>query len=105
MTADQKTAVRDFVLARLAVCDAMLANARETLQGIVNHFVDPDDDPDGATRKELLASADDWIGEAARAVQAAQELAVDIDPQEGEPDLPEGDGHDEDDDEDDDDLN
>lgn len=83
---------RDFVLARLAMCRASLAAAAGMLDDALGLYLDPSEDKDGGERKGLLEGVDGFIGEAARAVQAAQELADDIDPKEGEPELPEDDG-------------
>jgi len=95
---EEATAARDFVMARLGACRGSMAIAGDALDQTLSLFVDPDDDKKGEARVELLDTVDLALGEAARAVQAAQELLDDVDPKEGEPDLPEGDGHDEEDD-------
>lgn len=95
-----KSENRDFVMARLAACRAHMSWGSEQLDMALALFVDPAADEQGELRAEILDGIDDTIGEAARAIQAAQELLGDIDPLEGEPELPEGDGHDEDEDDD-----
>jgi hypothetical protein len=95
-----KTNARNFVMARLGAARAMLSIATDAIDEVLVVFVAPDDDPKAKQRADGLEAADDAIGEAARAVQAAQTLMEEIDPKEGEPDLPEGDGHDEDEEED-----
>lgn len=88
---------RDYVMARLAACRAWLTDALEELDECLGHFIAPDGDLDGEARAAHLEAIDESVGEAARSVQMAQDAIGDIDPQESEPDLPEGDGHDEDD--------
>ena len=88
---------RDYVMARLAATRAWLTDAIEEVEECVGEFIAPDSDADGSSRAARLETIDESIGEAARSVQLAQEAMSDIDPAEGEPDLPEGDGHDEDD--------
>lgn len=88
---------RDFVMARLGAARAHVSGAADDVDTLLAFFVDPDDDADGALRAEMLESLDDSLGEAARAVQAAQSAFSDIDPTEAEGDLPEDDGHDADD--------
>lgn len=96
-----KSEHRDFVLARLAACRAHLAYSTAELDDVLNLFMSPLEDEQGTVRREALVSIDEAIGEAARAVQLAQDLIDEIDPREAEPEMPEGDGHDpEDDDED-----
>ena len=82
-------------MARLAATRAWLTDAIEELDECIGEFIAPDSDADGSGRTARLEAIDESIGEAARSVQLAQEAISDIDPNEGEPDLPEGDGHDE----------
>ena len=89
---------RNYVMARLAACRVALSGATEAVDETISLFVEPEDDPEGKVRAEFLEGIDELVGDAARAVQAAQELMDSIDPAEGEEELPEGDGHDEDED-------
>jgi hypothetical protein len=87
-------------MARLGACRGAVAAASSALDECLGLFLMPAEDKKGEQRGELLEAIDDTLGEAARAVQAAQELFEDINPADGEPDLPEGDGDDPDDDDD-----
>jgi len=100
---EERTAARDFCMARLAACRGALAIATDGLDEALALFIDPEGDAKGKTRSELLEGIDDAIGLAARAVQAAQALFEEIDPKEGEPDPDEDDGDDDDDNDKDDD--
>ncbi len=84
---DERTAARDFLLARLAACRGALALASSSLDEALVLFVEPSEDPKGADRSELLEAVDAAIGDAARAVQAAMPAMEDIDPKEGEPEV------------------
>lgn len=95
-SADSSNA-RDYVMARLAACRTWLTGAIEEVELCIDYFIAPDGDPDASGRAAQLEAIDEAIGEAARSVQLAQDAIGDIDPDEGEPDLPENDGHDEDD--------
>lgn len=88
---------RDYVMARLAACRTWLTAAIEEVDECIGEFLAPESDADGSGRATRLEDVDESIGEAARSVQLAQDAIGDIDPEETEPDLPEGDGHDEDD--------
>lgn len=79
---------RDFVLARLAVTRVSLQAAIEAVDECTAHFVMPEDDTDGDEREQLLDTAAEAIGEATRALEAAQEgMEYDeLDPEEGEED-------------------
>jgi hypothetical protein len=102
--ADERTAARDFVMARLAACRGALAMATGALDEALIHFVDPSDDLKGKERAALLEAIDVQVGEAARAVQLAQEGWDGVDPKEAEPEPDEDeDEDDEEDDEDEDD--
>ena len=94
--AEEKTATRDFVMARLAACRGAVALAAENLDMALALFLSPDSDPKGKERAEALEAVDEGLGEAAWAVQSAQELLADIDPEEGEPEQPEDEDEDED---------
>ncbi len=93
---EDSSGARDYVMARLAACRAWLTDAIDEVDECVNEFISPDSDTDGSARTGRLEAIDESVGEAARSVQLAQDAIGDIDPQEAEPDLPEGDGHDED---------
>ncbi|MBT8454159.1 MAG: hypothetical protein KJO40_19505 [Deltaproteobacteria bacterium] len=101
MSTEEQAAARDFVMARLGACRGAMAAASEALDQALGLFLMPDEDTKGKERVKLIELVDDCLGEAARAVQAAGELFEELDPAEGEPDLPEGDGEDPDDDDDD----
>jgi uncharacterized membrane protein YukC len=92
---------RDFVLARLAVTRVSLQAAIEAVDECTAHCVLPDDDADGKERASLLDTAAEALGEATRALEAAQEGLDDddFDAEEGEDDDEEE--EDEDDDEED----
>lgn len=91
---------REFVMARLAACRGGISQAEGALDEALAMFLAPDEDKRGKKRQGLLEAVDVALGEATRAVQAAQEMLDEIDPAEGEPDLPEGDGDDPEDDDD-----
>lgn len=80
-----KTEARDFVMARLAAAGAMAAAATAQINDALALFCAPDDDKKGKERAELLEAIDDTLGDATRAVQAAQEVWPEVDPTEGEP--------------------
>ncbi len=82
---------RDFVMARVGAGAAAATSARDLMIDVLNACADGDTEMD---RAEALSQIDDMLGEASRAVQLAQELIEQVDPEEAEPDLPEGDGHD-----------
>lgn len=88
---EERSAARDFCMARLAACRGALALATGALDEALSHFVDPSDDHRGKERALLLEAVDDQLGEAARAVQLAQGAWADVDPAEEEPDAEEPD--------------
>jgi hypothetical protein len=77
---------RDFALARLAVTRVSLQAAIEAVDETTAYFVMPEDDKTGKQREELLDTAAEALGEATRALEAAQEALDDdeFDPEEGE---------------------
>lgn len=91
---DDPSEARDFVMARLGAARAHVSNAADDIDAALQLFVSPGDDPDGKGRADMLETADDALGEAARAIQAGQEVYPGINPTEAEADLPEDDGHD-----------
>jgi predicted NBD/HSP70 family sugar kinase len=100
----ERTAAREFLLARLAACRGALASASSSLDDALILFVETGEDPKGKERSKLLEAVDLAIGEAARAIQLAMPAMGDVDPGEGEPELDlddEDDDSDEDEDEDD----
>lgn len=102
LRAEEMSAARDFVMARLAACRARLAAAAVQLDVCLAHFVDPsEDDKKGKERAGLLEQIDEDIGDAAIALHAAQEIWPEVDPSEGEPEPEEEDDEDEDEGEDD----
>ncbi len=95
---------RDFVMARIAAAIASAQSGIDALLEAALHFADPDDDRQGKKRKELLDDADESLGIASRAVQAAQAGIDDCSKEDlvtGEPDVDEVDDDDEDDGDDD----
>lgn len=91
----EAAAARNFVMARLAACRAALRDAGDGVDDAIGMFVDPSEDLDGKERRLLLEGIDDAIGDAARAVQTAQDVVDAIDWSEGEADVEgEGDGDD-----------
>lgn len=95
---EERSAARDFCMARLAACRGALAMATSALDDALAHFASPEDDLKGKERATLLEAIDEQIGEAARAVQLAQTAWEDVNPKEGEPD-PEDEDEDEEEDE------
>ena len=84
-TSEERSAARDFVMARLAACRGAVALAAGALDEALMHFLEPSDDLKGKERALLLEAIDDQLGEAARAVQHAQGAWEDVDPAEEEP--------------------
>lgn len=99
--AEERTAAREYLLARLAICRGALALACNSVDEVLHHFVYPAADIKGKERAELMETADEAIGEAARALQLAQATMEDIDPREGEPDEEDEDADDDEEDEED----
>jgi hypothetical protein len=98
---EERSAARDFCMARLAACRGAISLAAGALDEALAHFTDPSDDFKGKERALLLEAIDDQLGEAARAVQLAQGAWSDVDPSEEEPDQEEPDDPEEEDPEDD----
>jgi hypothetical protein len=94
---DERSAAREFLLARLAICRGALAAAAVSLDDALALFLDVEQDVKGKQRSELLETVDAAIGEAARAIQLAMPAMADIDPAEAEPDEEDGDDEDDDD--------
>lgn len=84
---EERTAAREFCLARMAACRGSLASACAALDEALILFIDTDEDAKGKQRSELLEAVDASIGDAARAIQAAMPSMEDLDPKEGEPDV------------------
>jgi hypothetical protein len=95
---DERTAARDFVMARLAACLVNLEAAKALVQDTLGLMVTPEEDDKGKQRAQNLEAIDDAIGLAATSVQSAQGEWEEVDPKEGEPDFEddEDDGDDED---------
>lgn len=89
LDAEERTAARDFVMARLAACRAYVAAVSMELDTCLGLFVDPEDDTKGKDRADLLEQIDDDLGAAVIALHAAQEVWEDVDPAEGEPEAEE----------------
>ena len=90
------SAARDFVLARLAAARARVAAIEKGIDACIACFLIEKLDPTGKDRADLLDDLAEEAGCLSRALEAAQELLEDVDPKEGEPDLPEGDEFDQD---------
>lgn len=93
---DERTAARDFVMARLAAARLQATAVIECIDECIGHFIDTDEDLKGKARVEIIEAADACIADVARALQLAGEAMGDIDPEEEEPEA-----EDEEDDEDD----
>lgn len=87
------TEARDFVMARLGAAAAAATSVQEGLLDVLGAIAGGDHEFD---RPEMLDYLDEQLGEATRAVQLARDLIDQIDPEESEPEVPEGDGHDDD---------
>jgi len=98
----ERTAAREFLLARLAACRGALASASSSLDEALILFVDTGEDPKGKERSKLLEAVDLAIGEAARAIQLAMPAMGDVDPSEGEPEPEDEEDEDEEDEDSDD---
>ena len=92
----ERTAARDFVMARLAAARVYATEAIDNIDAALAAFIAPDEDRKGEQRAEALEGADEFLGLAAGTVQAAQEMWPEVDPREGE--APHGDDEDEDED-------
>jgi hypothetical protein len=99
---EERSAARDFVMARLAAFRGALAQATGALDDALAHFADPSDDLKGKERGVLLEAVDAQLGEAARAVQLAQAEWENVDPREEEPDEEDEEDEEEEEDEDED---
>jgi len=98
---DIEYTARDFVMARLAAARTSASAAITQIDEILGHFVDPDEDKDGAERGDLFEGALEMLGEATRGVEAAQHVWDEEEVEDdGEPeiDLSSDDDEDEDDD-------
>ena len=83
---------RDYVMARLAAARGALAAAEEVLDGCILFFIAPDEDKNGAERKESLEELLDIAGDISRSIELAQEgmeALSKADLKEGEPEHPE----------------
>jgi hypothetical protein len=63
---------RDYIMARLAAAKAYNLAVGDTLDTVIEAFVDPADDESGASRKEALEMASDASGEVSRSIELAQ---------------------------------
>ncbi len=77
--------LRDYTMARLAAARAAFAAGIDAIDDAIGLFVDPDDDDDGSERKEMIETALEHAGAAARALECAEEVIDHIDPEECEP--------------------
>ncbi len=83
-SADEATAARDYVMARMLVAQVALEDALAGLKEAARLFTCPEEDRSGAKRKEALEEVDAACGDAAAATQLAMGSLGDIDPEEGE---------------------
>lgn len=101
LDAEDKSAARDFMMARLAAARGSIAKASIALDAMCEAMADPaQDDPKGKHREMYFEDLDDALGRAAIAVAAAREAWEEVDPEEGEPEPDEDEEDDEEDDED-----
>ena len=82
---DVEVTSRDFVLARIAAARALMRLAGESLDVLENIFLEPDDDPKGEERAELLEDALNQIGSATRSLECAEQALPAVDMEEIEP--------------------
>lgn len=82
---------RDYVMARIAAAYTNLGNARTALDLVIEHSIDPDEDPKGTERLAALEESFGYLSEAAIAIQRAMKEQSDLDRMElriSENDLP-----------------
>lgn len=82
---DNEFSARDFVMARLAAARAAAQAAIEDIDASLNLFIDVEEDKKAKEREELLGSALESIGCATRALESAEEMMGEVDPEECEP--------------------
>jgi hypothetical protein len=63
---------RDYAMARLAAAQTNLEWCRASLEGVIEQFVDPDDDKKGKARASGLNDAMGFCHEIAKSIQAAE---------------------------------
>ena len=94
---------RDYAMARLAAARVAAASAVSAIDEALDLFVEVDEDEKGEERTELITTALESVGCATRALEAAEEIMDQVDPEECEPwDEGDDDEEDEEDDEDED---
>jgi len=98
---EERSAARDFLMARAAACRGAISTASEALDEFLQLMIQPDHDKLGKRRAELLEMIDDLLGQAAISIQHAQPAWSDVDPKEEEPEIDEDDDEDEEDDDED----
>jgi len=82
---DERLVARDFVMARLGAALAAMDVARESVNAALLTFIDPEDDPRGKDRQELVDTALEAAGTATRCLESAAENFRDADMKAGEP--------------------
>lgn len=82
---EERSAARDFVMARLAAARGQVARAADEIDIAMQLFVDVDDDTSGKDRATAIENADSCVADAARALQLAGGEMANIDPREPEP--------------------
>jgi hypothetical protein len=83
---DEAAIDRDFCMARLAAARASLQAACNAVDEALVLFVNPDEDSDGTEREENLSDALEAVGAATIALQQAEAVYEEVDPELGEPD-------------------
>lgn len=91
---------RDYVMARLLAARKEAQAAIEAIDDAVTNFVEPEEDDDLAERTELVDAAIEHAGALSRALESAQEILPQVDPEECEPWDEDADADDDDDDDD-----
>jgi hypothetical protein len=76
---------RDYAMARVAAARASAAAVIDACDDFITLCIDPEDDDDASERQELLESALEHAGAAARALESAEVMIDKIDPEECEP--------------------
>lgn len=92
-----EASARDFVMARLAAARVAAASVVAAIDEALDLFVEVQDDEKGRDRRDLLQAALEGVGCATRALESAEEIMPQVDPEECEP-WDDGDDDDEEDD-------
>jgi hypothetical protein len=82
---EPEATARDYVMARLAAARAALQEGLTAVDEALSLFLTPDLDATGSKRDEMVETALEWSGVAARALECASEDYDHADPSETEP--------------------